>query len=220
VLESHTVSVKSYTKDRLGCVGVYIGMILTGPEIEKQVGTKRIQITPFDRERLNPASYDVSLGNQVAVYTDWVECYEASSDDGRYFVAKPGKELDSKKELATKTFTMDPVLGWVIKPGLLYLMHTAEVISTDHYVPIIDGKSSVGRLGIVVHLTAGFGDPAFNGQYTLEVTAVHPIRVYPGMRFCQVRFHKMEGNIQLYAGNYTGEAAMGPVASRSWRQFK
>jgi dCTP deaminase len=197
-------------------------MILTGPEILKQVKANKISITPFDKQRVNPASYDLALGDQVAVYTNCIECYErpkVTYEDGREFVAKPGHSLDSKQEAPIRTFRIDQKNGWLLKPGLLYLMHTAEVISTDHYVPILDGKSSIARLGVVAHLTAGFGDPSFNGQYTLEVTAVHPVKVYPGMRFCQIRFHLMEGEVKLYKGNYTGEAAMGPVGSRSWKQF-
>ena len=81
-------------------------------------------------------------------------------------------------------------------------------------------NSSTGRLFIKVHETAGYGDPAFDGQYTLEVTAVHPIRLYAGMRIAQIRFHRMEGAVMPYRGNYMGEAAMGPVASRAWRQFR
>jgi dCTP deaminase len=197
-------------------------MILTGPEIESQVKAKKIKITPFDKKRVNPASYDLALGEGVAVYDDCVECWDYHSktvEDGRAFLPKPGAILDSKKELLLRQFKMSPKEGWLLRPGILYLMHTAEVVWTDSYVPIIDGKSSIGRLGICVHLTAGFGDAGFNGQYTLEVTTVHPVRVYPGMRFCQIRFHKMEGKVKLYDGNYTGKAAMGPVASRSWKQF-
>lgn len=193
-------------------------MILTGPEIEKQIKAGRIKITPFDRGRINPASYDLVLGDEVAIYDDAVEVFEPGRlpEDGRNFVPKPCL-LDSKKQLQTRRFKIDAAGGWVLRPNILYLMHTAEVISTSDYVPIIDGKSSIGRLGIVVHLTAGFGDAGFDGQYTLEVTTVHPIRVYPGMRFCQIRFHRMEGTVKLYEGNYTGTAATGPVASRAFR---
>lgn len=197
-------------------------MILTGPEIESQVKAKKIQITPFDKKRVNPASYDLTLGDQVAIYTEAVWTHDnspsATLGDGSHFRSKDCL-LDAKRKLTLSTFDMDPKQGWILRPGILYLMHTAEIISTDDYVPIIDGKSSIGRLGIVVHLTAGFGDPHFSGQYTLEVTSIHPVRVYPGMKFCQIRFHKMEGKVRLYAGNYTGKAAMGPVASRSWKQF-
>jgi len=89
-------------------------------------------------------------------------------------------------------------------------------------VPVIDGKSSIGRLFIAMHITAGYGDTGFNGQYTLEVTAVHPVIVYPGMRFCQMRFHTTVGEVLDYANcdsHYTGANAMGPVASQAYKQF-
>mgnify|MGYP001343368552 FL=1 len=197
-------------------------MILTGPEIEKQVKAKKIKITPFHKKQVNPASYDLRLGRQVAVYNEAVWTNDnspgATVGDGRHFRSWNGG-LDAKKEHTLSSFEMDRKVGWLLLPGILYLMHTEEVIWTASYVPIIDGKSSIGRLGICVHLTAGFGDPGFNGQYTLEVTTVHPVRVYPGMRFCQIRFHLMEGKVKLYEGNYKGLAARGPVASRSWKQF-
>jgi dCTP deaminase len=108
-----------------------------------------------------------------------------------------------------------------LEPNVGYLMHTIERVHTKKYVPVLDGKSSIGRLFMKVHETAGYGDAGFDGQYTLEVTVVHPLRVYPGMRIAQMRFHTILGEVQkLYAGNYTGEAAKGPVPSRAWRQFR
>jgi dCTP deaminase len=99
-------------------------------------------------------------------------------------------------------------------------MHTREVVAPGKLVACADGKSSLGRLGIVVHQTAGFIDPGFSGNITLEVTVTNPIRVYAGMRFAQVRFHTVVGESSGYKGNYTGEHARGPVASRAWKQFK
>jgi dCTP deaminase len=117
-----------------------------------------------------------------------------------------------------ETFTMDG-MGFSLQPGILYLMHTEEVVWTSRYVPVLDGKSSIGRLGIFTHITAGFGDANYRGQYTLEVTVIQPVRVYRGMRFCQMRFHTMEGEVMHYSGNYVGDTAMGAVPSRSWKQF-
>jgi dCTP deaminase len=71
-----------------------------------------------------------------------------------------------------------------------------------------------------VHETAGYGDPGFSGNYTLEVTVQHPLHVYAGMRVAQIRFHTIVGNVEKpYAGNYVKETATGPVASRAWKQF-
>jgi dCTP deaminase len=128
--------------------------------------------------------------------------------------------MDSKAPQKVLEFEMHPDRGFVLLKGIGYLMHTAERVRTGHYVPVLDGKSSIGRLFIAVHVTAGYGDTGFDGQYTLEVTAQHPVVVYPGMRFCQIRFHTTVGDVQPYHGNYTGEASMGPVPSRAYNQFK
>jgi dCTP deaminase len=126
--------------------------------------------------------------------------------------------LDAKEDNPTELREL-PEEGFVLLPGIGYLLHTEERVRTDRYVPIIDGKSSIGRLFVTVHVTAGFGDPGFDGQYTLETTVTHPVKVYPGMRITQMRFHTIAGEVGLYEGNYTGEGAKGPVASRSFKQF-
>ena len=176
--------------------------ILTGPEIQRQVEIGGIKISPWDPELVNPASVDLRLGHEIATY-------------------RTPFSLDCRRELSMLIEDGSiPNDGYVLKPGALYLMHTRQRVWTDRFVPVLDGKSSIGRLGICVHLTAGYGDPGFDGQYTLEVTTVYPVRIYAGMRFCQMRFHTMEGEPMLYQGNYTGEHSTGPVPSRVWKQFK
>lgn len=199
-------------------------MILTGPAIQKAVENDAISIDPFDHARVNPASYDLRLGDQVAVYSAEEMTFDLAAS---YFplvgvrTLEPVRRLlDSRKRQNVTCALMDSS-GFIVEPGRLYLMHTAERLHTDHYVTVIDGKSSIGRLGLMVHVTAGYGDPGFNGQYTLEVTSVaHPVVVYPGMLFCQARFHAILGERQLYQGNYTGDSSRGPVRSASYRQFK
>ncbi len=224
------------------------GGILTGPAIREAVENGDIVIQNYDPKRVNdefiaadgtynPASYDLKLGPLVKVYRDVVAVEQPSfirpwSDEERvgymkehgypmdhFLVAKSNGVLDSKKELPTWEFSMHEERGWLVKPGIGYLMHTAERVRTQKYVPIVDGKSSTGRLFVTAHVTAGYGDPGFDGQYTLEVVSTHRVILYPGMFFCQIRFHTKVGPHQSYAGNYTGEASLGPVASRSWRQF-
>lgn len=185
-------------------------MILTGPEIQLQVELGKITIQPFRTEQVNPASYDLRLGREFLVYEP------TTLIERRY--GDPVFGLDAKAENPTHRRTI-PDEGIWLEPGTLYLMHTVEVVGTREFVTVIDGKSSVGRLGIVCHLTAGFGDPGFFGQYTLEVSVVHPVRVYAGMRFCQARFQTVQGKLAQYDGNYAKDSR-GPVASRSWRQFK
>ena len=215
--------------------------ILSGNAIAAAVADGDIQIDPFNRKQLNPASYDVTLGDEVCVYTDQVyveeiDVFRGSDYRGNEivlldsiaapsllhgYVPSGNGVLDAKKKNPTKTVKMSRD-GFLLKPGIGYLLHTAERIKTDVFVPIIDGKSSIGRLFITVHVTAGYGDPGFDGQYTLETVVTHPVIIYPGMRFGQVRFHTMLGVPDLYKehGNYVGSDATGPVPSKSWRQFK
>jgi len=129
--------------------------------------------------------------------------------------------LDAKKKNGVVEYEMDG-RGILIKPGLSYLMHTAERVFTERFVPVLDGKSSIGRLFVFVHVTAGYGDPGFNGQYTLEVTSVHPVVLYPGMRICQMRFHTLVGEVDSYQrrGSYRGRLAEGPIPSQSYKMFE
>lgn len=175
-------------------------MILTGPEIRRQVELGKIGISNFNPRQLNPASYDVRLGNKIFVYD-----------------RQGSQVLDSRIPQPGRVTTFESI---VIHPGRLYLMHTEEVIHTNYFEPTVDGKSSIGRIGVMVHVTAGYGEPGFRGQYTLEVsTLAHPVRLYAGMRIAQMRFTVLQGEIELYKGNYVEEASMGPVPSMSWKQF-
>lgn len=226
------------------------GGILSGPTIANEVREGHIRIEPgFDESRINPASYDLTLGSKVAVYKDAVELrvggrlYEEQPDGSyasRYYATQAEKTLDLAKQygdwlrpnpaciLNTREknpvlqFEMQADMGWLLKPGIGYLMHTAERIWTERYVPVLDGKSSLGRLFMTAHVTAGYGDPGFDGQYTLEVVVTQPIIVYPGMRFCQIRFHELAGPVLSYAkkGHYVGELAEGPIPSMAWKQFE
>lgn len=178
-------------------------MILTGNEILLAMERNEISISPFNGEHVNPASVDLCLSPEVITYGDFT--------------------LDCKKSHRYTTLTM-PEEGFLLAPGQLYLMATQEVLQTDHYVTVIDGKSSVGRLGISIHQTAGYGDPGYHGQYTLEVSCLMPVRVYPFMRFCQARFHSVMGLVTSYQdkGNYISRQGpvMGPKTSQCHRQWK
>jgi dCTP deaminase len=179
------------------------GGILSGRSIHDAVVDGDIEIEPYDPKQLNPASYDLRLGNEALTYN---------------FLG-PHSVHDVRNEPTTTKIYIQPE-GIVLRPGVGYLMHTAERVHTKKYVPVLDGKSSVGRLFVSVHVTAGYGDPGFDGQYTLEVTVTYPIRLYVGMRIAQMRFHTIDGvPPQLYDGNYKGDTSRGPVASRAWKQF-
>jgi dCTP deaminase len=202
--------------------------VLSGHAIREAVERGDIVIDPYDTKQINPASYDVRLGTGVAVYDDWVypvreEMRPREDRDGSLLAPYTGSGsrvpiLDTKREPQVTRFAIG-CEGWVLLPGIGYLMHTAERITTKRYQPVIDGKSSIGRLFINVHATAGYGEAGFDGQYTLEVTVKHPVRVYAGMRFAQMRFHTIHGEVQLYDGNYKGETSRGAVASRAYKQF-
>ena len=199
-------------------------MILTGPEILLQVESGDIEIDPFDPKLINPASIDLRLGARVAIYESWVTCTPKATnsigiEDGSLFIPRD-VPLDVKSHPHTRDFTIHEKVGWVLRPGIGYLMHTLERICTRDFVPVLDGKSSIGRLFTTIHVTAGYGDPNFSGQYTLEVIVQHPLRVYPGMRFAQMRFHRMTGEYLPYDGNYQGKDSIGPVASKAYRQFQ
>jgi dCTP deaminase len=181
--------------------------ILSGKSIKNAIESGDILISPFEVSNLNPASYDLTLGDEITVY----DGFDQSCGD-------PLNYLDPKKNNPSTSIRMDPE-GYVLKPGVGYLMHTKEIVGTTKYVPAIDGKSSIGRLFVLVHFTAGLGDPGFSGQYTLEVTPTYPTRLYPGMRICQVRFFTVVGEIDLYNGHYQGDNSLGAVSSHAYEQF-
>ncbi|MFD6067370.1 dCTP deaminase [Amycolatopsis lurida] len=169
-------------------------MILTGPEITESVTDGRIAISPFSPDQVNPNSYNVTLGGTLMSYRD--------------------KIVDAYHPNPTETIQL-PEDGYVLQPDQLYLGHTEERIGSDIYVPLLFGRSSVGRLGLFVEITAPIGDIGFHGQWTLMLSPVQPLRVYHGMKIGQIMFFVSSGEIDLYAGKY--QSAVGPQESRYWR---
>jgi dCTP deaminase len=172
-------------------------MILTGPKIKQEHAKGTITIAPFDEKYINPNSYDFRLGDTLVVYKN--------------------KVLDSKAPNETETITI-PEEGIVLQPDKLYLGHTIETVGSDHYVPILRGKSSTGRMGLFVHITADLIDIGFKGRFTLMMHAVQPLRVYPGMRIGQVTFWQTVGEVDLYTGKYQGSSS--PMASQVYKDFE
>lgn len=154
-------------------------MILSGKEIHRQITMGKICIDPFDERLINPNSYNLRLHNQLLVYTDQV--------------------LDMKKPLNTQEIVI-PDDGFVLQPGRLYLGRTYERTSTDSFVPMLEGRSSVGRLGLFIHVTAGFGDIGFSGYWTLEIQCVQPVKIYPMVEICQIYYHTIDGEFESYKG--------------------
>jgi dCTP deaminase len=155
-------------------------MILSGSQIRKRLGSD-IHIDPFDEALLNPNSYNLTLHNELMVYEEVV--------------------LDMAKANRVRRVQI-PEDGLVLSPSQLYLGRTIERTETHNLVPMIEGRSSVGRLGLFVHVTAGFGDVGFCGFWTLEMFAVQPVRIYPGVPICQIFYHEITGEITEYASKY------------------
>jgi dCTP deaminase len=151
-------------------------MILTGDEIYQRIG-EDIAIDPFDPRHLNPNSYNLSLHDEILTYEEVV--------------------LDMRKCNRIKRLTI-PRDGLTLQPNKLYLGRTLERTETRNLVPMIEGRSSIGRLGLFVHVTAGFGDVGFCGFWTLEMFAIQPVRIYPGVSICQIFYHEVVGAISEY----------------------
>jgi len=151
-------------------------MILSGNEILARLGGD-ILIEPFEPSRLNPNSYNLTLHKELLVYEEVV--------------------LDMRRPNRVSRIEL-PDEGLVLQPNRLYLGRTAERTETHRLVPMIEGRSSIGRLGLFVHVTAGFGDVGFRGYWTLEMFAVQPIRIYAGVAICQIFYHEISGAFTEY----------------------
>lgn len=175
-------------------------MILTDKQILESIENGEIVVDPWRPQNLGTNSYDVHLGPYLAVYEDDV--------------------LDAKKHNKVNHFEI-PKEGFVLQPGTLYLGVTEEYTETHNAVPFLEGKSSVGRLGIDIHATAGKGDVGFCNTWTLEISCVHPVRVYAGMPIGQLIYFKIDGEIDNYynkkkSAKYITRTER-PVESMMWK---
>ena len=151
-------------------------MILSGLAIKEKLN-KEIFIDPFNEDQLNTNSYNLRLHHELLVYDEDV--------------------LDMKKENTASIITI-PDEGFMLEAGKLYLGRTVEYTKTETTVPMLEGRSSIGRLGLFVHVTAGFGDVGFAGYWTLEMFCVKPIRIYPYVEIAQIFYHTIEGDYVKY----------------------
>ena len=117
--------------------------------------------------------------------------------------------LDMRKPHRVRRITI-PEDGLVLSPNQLYLARTLERTETHNLVPMLEGRSSVGRLGLCVHMTAGFGDVGFCGYWTLEIFAVQPVRIYPRVPICQIFYHTVSGEITEYNSKYQNNRDIQP----------
>ncbi|MFN4255671.1 MAG: dCTP deaminase [Saprospiraceae bacterium] len=177
-------------------------MILTDKKILESIAEGQIVIEPFRRDCLGTNSYDVHLGKHLAVYQSRV--------------------LDAKQHNQVQHFEIPPE-GFVLQPGTLYLGVTEEYTETHNSVPFLEGKSSVGRLGIDIHATAGKGDVGFSNTWTLEISCVQPVRVYAGMPIGQLIYFLIDGEIENYynrkANAKYNQRTDRPVESMMWKNF-
>ena len=155
--------------------------MLTGKEIKARLG-KDIFISDFNEKQLNPNSYNLKLHNELEVY-----------DNGSY--------IDMKEQNRTFKIKIEDD-GYVLEPGVLYLARTKEFTETHNLIPCLSGRSSIGRLGVNVHVTAGFGDIGFKGYWTLEIFVVEPVKIYPDVDICQIYYFEPTGEIEEYKGKY------------------
>lgn len=162
--------------------------ILTSNEILKRMDKGDIVISPFNKEQLNPNSYNVTLGDTLLVYSN----------------ALNNKILDPHFDKTLKTRKIKiPEKGFILRPNTLYLASINEYTETYNLVPKIEGRSSIGRLGLFIHVTAGYGDIGYKGNFTLELMCIHPVKIYPNMKIAQISYNTIEGKAtDSYNGKY------------------
>lgn len=175
-------------------------MILTDQKILIEIEKGNIIITPFDIKNLGTNSYDVHLSKYLAIYKNHV--------------------LDAKKHNQTDEIIILEE-GYILQPGTLYLGVTEEYTETHTYVPFLEGKSSIGRLGIDIHATAGKGDVGFCNNWTLELSCVQPVKVYAGMPIGQLIYFAIDGQINnpyhhKNSAKYN-QRSLKPIESMMWK---
>jgi dCTP deaminase len=156
--------------------------MLTAQAIKSNIEQGSIIITPYIEDHVNPNSIDLTLFKELKTYKPLV--------------------LDPKVKNETNLLEI-PEEGLVLHPNKLYLGRTNEWTESHKHIPLLEGKSSLARLGINIHATAGFGDIGFRGHWVLEITVTHPTFVYPNMKIGQLCFHEPVGDAnQTYQGKY------------------
>lgn len=172
-------------------------MILTRTAILGRMASGHVVIHPPPLpEHCGPNSVDLHLGPRLARYRHRVD------EDGLPWPLDPS-DLPPLAEVP-----LDTRGRWFLRPGQLYLGETLEHTETRDLVPVVDGRSSLGRVGVGIHVTAGRGDVGFCGRWTLEIWAVQPVWIWPGMRALQITYHEVQGPPEDYAGQFQGAAGV------------
>ena len=186
-------------------------MLLSDRDITAQLAEGRIGLDPYDASLVQPSSIDVRLDKFFRLF-----------DNHKYPHIDPAVDQPD----LTRLVETDPDEAFVLHPGEFVLGSTFEVVTLpDDIAARLEGKSSLGRLGLLTHSTAGFIDPGFSGHVTLELSnvATLPIKLWPGMKIGQLCFFRLSSptehpyGSQEYGSRYQGQR--GPTASRSWQNF-
>jgi len=186
-------------------------MLLSDRDIRAEIVAGRVAVEPFAESMVQPSSVDVRLDRFFRVF-----------ENHKYSVIDPSIE---QSEL-TREVVVEPNEHFILHPGEFVLASTYEIITLpDDIAGRLEGKSSLGRLGLLTHSTAGFIDPGFSGHITLELSNVAnlPVKLFPGMKIGQLCLIKLSSPAEhpygsaVYASRYQGQR--GPTASRSWINF-
>ena len=186
-------------------------MLLSDRDIRAELKSGRVVLEPLDEEMVQPSSVDVRIDRYFRLF-----------DNHKYPVIDPAQEQPELTRLV-EVRQGDP---FVLHPGEFVLASTYEVVTLpDDVAARLEGKSSLGRLGLLTHSTAGFIDPGFSGHVTLELSnvATLPIILWPGMKIGQLCFFRLSSPAEhpygstSYGSRYQGQR--GPTASRSFRSF-
>lgn len=186
-------------------------MLLSDGDIKKELDAGRVKVEPFDAAMLQPSSVDVRLDRFFRVF-----------ENHKYSVIDPAAEQPD----LTRAVEVSANEEFILHPGEFVLASTYEVITLpDDVAGRLEGKSSLGRLGLLTHSTAGFIDPGFSGHITLELSNVAnlPVKLYPGMKIGQLCLFRLSSPAEnpygsaKYGSRYQGQR--GPTASKSWLNF-
>jgi dCTP deaminase len=197
--------------DRGSGAGYPLHVLLSDRDIRAELASGRVVLSPFDEEMVQPSSVDVRLDRYFRLF-----------DNHKYPVIDPAED---QPEL-TRLVEVAPDEPFVLHPGEFVLGSTYEVTTLpDDVAARLEGKSSLGRLGLLTHSTAGFIDPGFSGHVTLELSnvATLPIKLWPGMKIGQLCFFRLSSpaehpyGSEKYGSRYQGQR--GPTASRSFQSF-
>ena len=187
-------------------------MLLSDRDIRAELDAGRVALEPFDEAMIQPSSIDFRLDKFFRVF-----------ENHRYPHIDPAQDQSDLTRMV-ETVGEEP---FILHPGEFVLGSTYEVVSLpDDIAARVEGKSSLGRLGLLTHATAGFVDPGFSGHVTLELAnvATLPIKLYPGMKIGQLCFFRLSSpaehpyGSEKYGSRYQGQR--GPTASRSFQKFQ